>query len=42
LSNARQRVDFEFEGDWVKFGADDHPDGPAVTAYLLPDLKETK
>ena len=32
----------EFEGEWVKFGADDYPDWPAVTAYLLPDPKGMK
>ena len=29
-------------GEWLKFGADDYPDWPAVTAYLLPDPKGTK
>ena len=32
----------EFEGEWVKFGADDYPDWPAVTGYLLPDPMGTK
>jgi len=41
----------EFEGEWVKFGAVEYPDWPAVpaypdwpavTAYLLPDPKGTK
>jgi len=32
----------EFEGEWVKFGADGYPDWPAVTAYLLPDPKGRK
>ena len=29
-------------GDWVKFGASDYPDWPAVTANLLADSKDTK
>jgi len=29
-------------GDWVKFGAKDYPDWPAVTANLLSDPKDTK